>query len=76
MKKIHIIGLVIIAVAIGIILSQSNDYSTYADFTTAMDNSDEEYHIVGRLNKSKAQIYDPIKDANHFIFWLAYKPAS
>lgn len=70
MKKIHIIGLVIIAVAIGIILSQSNDYSTYADFSTAMENADEEYHIVGRLNKSKPQVYDPIKDANLFEFTM------
>ncbi len=70
MKKIHIIGLIIIAAAIGLILTQSNDYSTYADFTTAMDNSDEEYHIVGRLNKSKPQNYDPIKDANLFEFYM------
>lgn len=70
MKKIQIIGLLIIAAAIGLILTQSKDYSTYADFTTAMDNSDEEYHIVGRLNKSKPQNYDPIKDANLFEFYM------
>jgi cytochrome c-type biogenesis protein CcmE len=70
MKKIHIIGLIIIAAAIGIILTQSNDYSEYKDFNTAMDNPKEEYHIVGRLNKSKAQNYDPMKDANLFEFYM------
>lgn len=70
MKKIHIIGLIIIAAAIGIILTQSKDYSTYADFNVAMDHTDEEYHIVGRLNKSKEQVYDPIKNANLFEFYM------
>lgn len=70
MKKIHIIALLIIAVAIGIIFSKSDEYSTYADFNTAIENENTEYHVVGRLNKSKAQIYDPIKDANHFEFYM------
>ena len=70
MKKIHIIGLVIIAIAIGAMMMQSKDYSTYAEFRTAAENPDNEYHIVGRLNKSKPQVYDPMKDANHFEFFL------
>lgn len=70
MKKIHILGLIIIAAAIGIIMTQSKDYSTYADFSTAMENADNEYHIVGRLNKSKPQNYDPIKNANLFEFYM------
>lgn len=70
MKKIHIIGLIIIAVAIGIIFSKSDEYSTYADFNTAMENEGSEYHVVGRLNKSKDQLYNPIKDANHFEFYM------
>ena len=70
MKKIHIIGLVIIAVAIGFIFTKSDEYSTYADFNTAMDNSSSEYHIVGRLNKSKPQVYNPQEDANHFEFYM------
>jgi cytochrome c-type biogenesis protein CcmE len=70
MKKIHIIGLIIIAIAIGFIFTKSSEYSTYADFSTAMENENSEYHIVGRLNKSKPQIYDPIKDANLFEFYM------
>ena len=70
MKKTHIIGLIIIAVAIGIIFSKSEEYSTYADFNMAMENESSEYHIVGRLNKSKPQNYDPMKDANLFEFFM------
>lgn len=70
MKKIHIIGLVIIAVAIGVILTRSKDYSTYADFGTAKENTDHEYHVVGRLNKSKPQIYNPTQDPNRFEFYM------
>lgn len=70
MKKIHIIGLVIIAIAIGFILTQSKDYSTYADFNTSIQNEGTEYHVVGRLNKSKAQTYDPMVNANLFEFYM------
>lgn len=70
MKKLHIIGLVVIAVAIGIILLRSNDYSSYADFDKAREHSSNEYHIVGRLNKSKEQIYNPQIDANKFEFFM------
>ena len=70
MKKLHIIGLVIIAVAIGVILLRSNDYSSYADFDKAREHSSNEYHIVGRLNKSKEQMYNPQIDANKFEFYM------
>ncbi len=70
MSKLHIIGLIIIALAIGVILSRSNDYSSYSDFGTAKANESIEYHVVGRLNKSKPQIYDPIKDPNKFAFYM------
>lgn len=70
MKKLHIIGLLVIAVAVGLIFTKSEEYSTYSDFNTAMENSSSEYHIVGRLNKSKPQIYDPKVDANLFQFYM------
>jgi len=35
-----------------------------------MENGNSEYHIVGRLNKSKPQTYDPMKDANLFEFYM------
>jgi len=69
MKKSHIILLVIIAVAIGAILSTFADSSTYGNFNEAKENGSE-IHVVGRLVKSKELVYDPVKDANYFSFYL------
>ena len=79
MKKIQIFGLVIIAVAIGIIVSTAGDASTYVDFSKAQEmasgGDNESIHVVGRLKKDAAgQIldmqYDPKIDPNYFTFTL------
>lgn len=70
MKKIHIIGIIIIAVAIGAILTTLNSTSTYADFTAAAKDPDSEFHVVGKLNKEKEAVYDPTVDANVFTFYM------
>lgn len=79
MKKIQIFGLVIIAVAIGIIVSTAGDASTYVDFTKAkemaQDGDNESIHVVGKLKKdATGQIiemeYRPEIDPNHFVFTL------
>jgi cytochrome c-type biogenesis protein CcmE len=79
MKKIQIFGLVIIAVAIGIIVSTAGDASTYVDFSKAREmassGDNESIHVVGRLKKNEAgQIlemqYDPQIDPNYFTFTL------
>jgi cytochrome c-type biogenesis protein CcmE len=57
MKKGHILGLGIIAIAIVIIVSMLGDASTYESFATAkeMKNKGEEkaIHVVGQLKKSE-----------------------
>jgi cytochrome c-type biogenesis protein CcmE len=70
MKTINIIILVVIAAAIAIFAGAYADSSTYADFATAKKNVGEEFHIVGKLNKQKPMVYEPLKDANHFEFFL------
>lgn len=70
MKKIHIVLIVLIAVAIGAIISTYGDASTYEDFTVASENPGEEYHVVGVLNKEKPREYNPQKDANYFSFYM------
>ena len=70
MKKTHIIGIVIIAIAIAAILSTVSDSSTYANFSTAIKNSGKEFHIVGKLNKDKGFEYNPQTNANLFSFFL------
>ncbi|GAB3658729.1 hypothetical protein GCM10028791_31880 [Echinicola sediminis] len=55
MKKGHIIGLGIIAVAIMIIISSIGDASSYESFSTAKsmaeDGDDDPIHVVGQLKK-------------------------
>ena len=70
MKKIHIIGIVVIALAIGMILSTFADSSTYASFTEATKSPEQEFHVVGKLNKEKPLEYNPEKNANLFGFYL------
>lgn len=70
MKKTHIILIVIIAVAIGAILTTINNTSTYASFEEATESPDNEFHIVGKLNKEKETVYDPKENANIFTFYM------
>jgi cytochrome c-type biogenesis protein CcmE len=68
MKKLHIIGIIIIAVAVGIIFTQLQNTSTYADFTEASANPEKEYHVVGKLDKAQPQVYEPRVDPDLFTF--------
>ena len=55
MKKGHILGLGVIAIAIMIIITSIGDASTYENFSTAktmaMNGNDEAIHVVGGLKK-------------------------
>ena len=68
MKKLHIIAILVIALAIGVILISLKNTSTYADFEEALENPGKEYHVVGKLDKSKPQIYDPRVNPDEFHF--------
>lgn len=68
MKKLHIVGIVVIAIAIGVIVASLKNTSTYADFTEAISNPDKEYHVVGKLDKTQPQIYDPKVNPDEFLF--------
>jgi cytochrome c-type biogenesis protein CcmE len=70
MKKSSIIIIVLIAVAIGAIVSSYGDASTYESFSVAAENPGEEYHVVGTLDRSKEKHYDPKQDPNYFSFYL------
>jgi cytochrome c-type biogenesis protein CcmE len=70
MKTIHIIAIVIIAIAIGAIMSTLADSSTYASFRIAGEQPSKTFHVVGKLNKEKPQHYDPHNDADLFTFFL------
>ena len=70
MKKSHIIAIIIIAIAIGAILSTLADSSTYASFSSASEHPSRVFHVVGKLNKEKPQNYDPRTDADLFSFYM------
>jgi cytochrome c-type biogenesis protein CcmE len=70
MKKIHIVGIIVIAVAIGVIFTSLKNTATYADFNEALANPDKEYHVVGKLQKTQPLIYDPKINPDEFIFTL------
>ncbi|PCH98170.1 MAG: cytochrome C biogenesis protein [Bacteroidetes bacterium] len=69
MKKTHIVGILIIAVAIGAIVSTIQDSSTYASFAQAKDNPEIEFHVIGELNKEKEMDYNPEINPNMFSFY-------
>lgn len=73
MKKSHIFILVLIAAAIAVIVSSFGEFSTYETFASASEKSGETIHVVGYLDTSKTQHYDPIKDPNHFTFFAKDK---
>ena len=70
MKKSHILAIIVIAVAIGAIISTVSDAATYADFSTAMKNPGKEFQVVGQLNKEKEISYLPSENANQFSFFM------
>ena len=79
MKLSHIIGIIIIAIAIGVIVSTAGDASSYVNFKEAAElaqNGDGEMvHVVGRLKKDANgqiadMVYNPAIDPNHFEFTL------
>ncbi|WP_080057220.1 cytochrome c maturation protein CcmE domain-containing protein [Spirosoma aerolatum] len=79
MKVSHIIGIIVIAIAIGVIASTAGDASVYTTFTKAekmaQDGDEKMIHVVGKLKKdSHGQIvdmfYNPAIDPNHFEFTL------
>jgi cytochrome c-type biogenesis protein CcmE len=68
MKKIHIVLLVVVAVAIGVLISFVNAISTYDTIETAMAKPGKYVHLMAKLDKSQPVDYDPMKDANYLSF--------
>ena len=68
MKKTHIIAIIIIAAAIGIIVSTAGDASTYVNFNTA-------YQMASAGNKAKIHVVGELKkDAQGEIIGLEKSP--
>lgn len=73
MKKLHIIALILIAVAIaGIAISASN-YTSYEGFVMANEHEGKVYKIVGFLDEDKEMVYQPEENPNLFTFHMLDK---
>ncbi|MEJ7659265.1 MAG: hypothetical protein WKG07_06365 [Hymenobacter sp.] len=75
MKKSHIFMLVVIAAAVGIIISTMSDASSYSTFTIARQQAaagnESKVHVVGTLPRGadKRPVgleYDPVENPNYF----------
>lgn len=71
LKFTHVIMLVFIAAAIGIMISATFNFSTYENFTTAANEPNKEVHVIGTLVRDAEMNYDPEVDPNYFTFYLA-----
>ncbi len=72
MKRSFIIGLILIGVAIAVLVSASKDITSYASVRDARSTG-RLVKIVGQLAKEKDMVYDPVKDPNHFSFYVTDK---
>ena len=70
MKRNHLIAILLIAISIGIIISTYGSSSSYENFEVALQNPDNEYHVVGKLVNVEMMQYNPTENANLFVFYL------
>src|SRR5580698_6121681 len=70
MKKIHIIAILVIAIAFGVVMTSLSNNSTYASFDEAAGHPDRVYHVVGKLDENKPFLYDAHLNVNLFTFYL------
>ena len=68
MKKIHIVGLVLVALSIAALISLLGDMSTYDSIESAQKKEGRFVHIIAKVDTTKPIVYDPIKDPNYLSF--------
>ena len=70
MKPLHIVLIIVIIAAIGVVISTMVNSSTYGDFAVAKKNQGSDYQIIGKLNTKKPIVYDAKKAENGFSFFM------
>jgi cytochrome c-type biogenesis protein CcmE len=68
MKRISIVILVFIAIAIGILVSFMGNLSTYETIASARQKEGKSVTIVAKLDNSQPIEYDPLKNPNYVSF--------
>ena len=69
MKKIHIVLLVVIAIAIAGLLTLTKDITTYDSIASAKKKEGKYVHLIAKLDRSSPVVYDPVKDPNYLSFF-------
>ena len=69
MKKIHIVLLVVIAIAIAGLLTLTKDITTYDSIASAKKKEGKYVHLIAKLDSSSPVVYDPVKDPNYLSFF-------
>lgn len=73
MNKLHIVLLLAVALGVGVIIAQSGDYTTYANFGQAKEKAGKAVNVVGYLVKDKEMTYDPKVNPDYFAFYMTDK---
>lgn len=68
MKKIHIIALILIAIAIAVLISFMGDVTTYDTIAVAKEKPGKAVTLVAKIDKTQPMVYDPVKDPNYLTF--------
>jgi cytochrome c-type biogenesis protein CcmE len=71
MKKLQIVILVFIAVAIAVLISFMGDLSTYETIASAKQKAGKTVTIIAHLDNTKPIEYNPVKDPNYVSFHIS-----
>lgn len=68
MKRMHIILLVLIVVAIVVLISYTGDLSSYETIASAREKQGKFVNLIVKMDKTVPVQYDPVKDPNYLRF--------
>jgi cytochrome c-type biogenesis protein CcmE len=71
MKRLHVVLLVFIAIAIGVLVSFMGNLSSYETIASARKKEGKVVTIIARLDPHSPMIYDPVKDPNYLSFYIS-----
>ena len=73
MKKSHLVGIIVIAIAVAVLISAAGQMSAYAGFRDAESQTGKKMQVVTTLQKDKETTYNPEKNPNYLAFYAKDK---
>jgi cytochrome c-type biogenesis protein CcmE len=70
MKRLHIVLLVFIAIAIGVLVSFMGNLSTYETIASAKQKEGRNVTIIAKLDNSQPIEYNPVRNPNYCSFHI------